>query len=391
MYMNNKESMSSFLLENKAKWEEETACFIVNSKKLVSEITSVKESLKGEIVYSHKTNPDVSVAEIAACQGCGFLFSSVEELENIAKLACFEKDKNIFQSPSLTKKQFLRIRELGITRFIVDSQDQLDLMLENMNDSEVIDLLIRVNTGIKVNNPELPYGMDSYLGFPLAEAMGVLKKLNTLYEEGKIRLGIHNHLISQNTYLDMWERNTQTMADFVDDLKKEGVQIDFVDFGGGYPIEYSRPVPELSIIGSIIYKAQERMTRAFPDMKYIFEPGRKLIGESVAIIGKIAHIKNFLDKKIAILSCSLYNCSMDTLIVDLFLTVIKLECDGNNEGLNKENYIIRGSTPDSLDVFSRGVDLPQLKNGDYLAFLHAGAYSFGSEFISLSKLKNIII
>jgi diaminopimelate decarboxylase len=221
--------------------------------------------------------------------------------------------------------------------------------------------------------------------------MNVLKKLNPLCEDGKIRLGIHNHLISQNTYLDMWERNTQTMADFVDELKKEGVKIDFVDFGGGYPIEYSNPVPELSIIGNIIYKAQERMTTTFPDMKYIFEPGRKLIGESVAIIGKITHIKNFLDKKIAILSCSLYNCSMDTLIVNLFLTVIKLDCNGDNEALNKENYIIRGSTPDSLDVFSRGVDLPQLKNGDYLAFLHAGAYSFGSEFISLSKPKNIII
>jgi len=389
--MNSRESIRLFLLKNKARWEDESACFIIDTKKLVSEITALKESLKGEIVYSHKTNPDFNVAEIVASQGCGFLFSSVEELENIAKLACFEKDKNIFQSPSLTKNQFLRIRELGITRFVVDSQDQLGLMLKNMSGGEVIDLFIRVNTGIEVNKPELSYGMDSYLGFPMAEAMSVLKYLNPLREENKVRLGIHNHLISQNTDLDMWEKNTQLMADFVDDLKKENVQIDFVDFGGGYPIEYSKPVPELSAIGNIVYKAQERMTDAFPDMKYIFEPGRKLIGESVALIGKIVHIKKFLHKKIVILGCSLYNCSMDTLIVDLFLTAIKLDCGGDNRGLDKENYIIRGSTPDSLDVFSRGVELPQLRKGDFLAFLHAGAYSFGSEFISLSKPKNIIV
>ncbi|OGI13932.1 MAG: hypothetical protein A2878_01235 [Candidatus Moranbacteria bacterium RIFCSPHIGHO2_01_FULL_54_31] len=385
------ERIGSFLLESKTSWEEESACFVVDSRKLVENINALKTFLKGEVVYSYKTNPDLRVAEIVSSQGCGFLFSSVEELENISKLACFEKNKNIFQSPSLTKKQFLTIREIGITRFVVDSQDQLNLMLENMDGNEVIELLIRINTGIKVNNPELSYGEDSFLGFPLSEAIEVLKKLNPLREEGKIRLGIHNHLISQNTYLDMWGKNTQTMADFVDDLKKESITIDVVDFGGGYPVEYFHIIPELSDIGRIIYKAQTRMTSAFPNLKYVFEPGRKLVGESVTLIGKIAHIKKFHDTQVAVLSCSLYNCSIDTLIVGLFLPVIKLDYKKDNNKLKKEIYVIRGSTPDSLDIFSRGVDLPQLKSGDYLAFLHAGAYSFGSDFISLSKPKHLIV
>lgn len=384
-----KKGVIDFLLENRSKWENESACFVIDSKKLDEVVSSLKNSLRGEIVYSHKTNPDKLVSAAILDKGIGFLFSSVEELENIAKMPGFKKEKCIFQSPSLTVKQLEKIRELGITRFVVDSLEQLELFEDNVSkSSDVIDLLIRINTGVKVDNPELPYGMDSYLGFPIVEVMDVLKRLSPLREQGKIKLGIHNHLISQNIYLDMWRKNTQVMADFVDKVKEEGIELDYVDFGGGYPIEYTHPVIDIKEIGDVIFEAQKRMTLAFPDMKYIFEPGRKTIGESVTLIGSVAHVKKFLDQKVAILGCSLYNCSMDTLIVDLYLPVCKVSED---DKCDKEFYIVRGSTPDSLDVFSRGVELPMLKTGDKLAFLHAGAYSFGSEFISLEKPKHIMI
>jgi len=346
--------------------------------------------LPGEIAYSFKTNPDLKITKLICKNGCSFLVSSPDELEKLSRLPGVQEKKLIFQSPSLTKEQLLRLLRLGVKRFSIDSWDQLKLILHYVplhNDS--YELFVRVNTGVKVKNPELPYGMDSYLGFPLEEAKRVLKNIDKFWKNGNIKLGIHNHLISQNTYLDAWGTNVKTITKFLREIKNEGVKIDYVNFGGGYPVAYgNKKVPSLLQIGKILAIGRKNMSKIFPDLKYIYEPGRKTVAESVTIVGQVAHIKKLLTQDVAILNCSLYNCSLDTLIVDLFLPVCKI---GRGRCRKTKSYVIRGSTPDSLDVFSRNVRMPELKNGDFLAFTSAGAYSFGCGFISLSGIKTIMI
>ena len=58
---------------------------------------------------------------------------------------------------------------------------------------------------------------------------------------------------------------------------------------------------------------------------------------------------------------------------------------------NLKEYVIRGSTPDSLDVFAKNIKLSELKSGDHIAFFHAGAYSFCSDFLSLKKPQYFLI
>lgn len=376
-----------FLVENQSVWEGKTPCFVINKKKLDNSIDDLKNNLKGEIAYSHKTNPDPIIIKTVYDKGCNFLVSSVEELRTLKKLTNISSERIIFQSPSLTKEQYNEIRQAGVYRLSIDSVDQLDMILEDIgnkiNGDGNLELLVRINTGVKVKNPDLPYGMDSYLGFPMKEAENVLRGLNVLRKRGLIKVGIHNHLISQNTHLDMWEENLKVMADYLSEMKEKDIEIDIVDFGGGYPVEYDKPVPSLEDIAKLVDNFQERVSKIFPDMHYIFEPGRKTVAESVTLVAKVAHTKKFLDQDVAILNCSVYNCSLDTLIVNLYLPARKIE-KVEKEGKTK-NYVVRGSSPDSLDVFANKVDLPELKNGDHIAFFTCGAYSFGCDFISLDK------
>lgn len=390
MYRMQKDRTIALLQKNKAKWAKEAPCFVVDTKKLEKTIRDLKKNLPGEIAYSFKTNPDLQIAKKICQSGCSFLVSSPDELEKLSGLPGVQEKNLIFQSPSLTREQLLRLLRLGVKRFSIDSWDQLKLILKHVPlHKDSYELFVRVNTGVKVKNPELPYGMDSFLGFPLHEAKKVLKNIDKFWKNGNIKLGIHNHLISQNTYLDAWRENVKAITNFLQEIKNEDVKIDYVNFGGGYPVAYdNKKVPSLKQIGKILANGRRKMSRIFPDVKYIYEPGRKTVGDSVAIIGQVAHVKKFLDQDIAILNCSLYNCSLDTLIVDLYLPVCKVGHGGCKETVN---YVLRGSTPDSLDVFARNVRLPELKNGDYVAFLQAGAYSFGSEFISLPRVKTVLI
>ena len=385
-----KDGIVSRIEKSKEKWQKNAPCFVVDSENLQNTIQKLKKNLPGEIAYSFKTNPDLQIAKMICQNGCSFLVSSPDELEKLSKLKGVKESNLIFQSPSLTKDQLLRLLRLGVKRFSIDSWDQLKLILKHVPlHKDNYELFIRVNTGVKVKDPELPYGMDSYLGFPLEEAKKVLKNIDKFWKNGNIKLGIHNHLISQNTYLDAWSANVKALTKFLKEIKNGGVKIDYVNFGGGYPVAYgNKKVPSLEQIGKILADGRKKMSEIFPDLKYIYEPGRKTVGESVAIIGQVAHMKKFFNQDIAILNCSLYNCSLDTLIVDLYLPVCKI---GQGECKKNTSYVLRGSTPDSLDVFARNAKLPQLKNGDYLAFLRAGAYSFGSEFISLPQIKTVMI
>jgi len=383
-----KETHQQFLALNRKKWELFTPCFVVNKKQLHDTIETIQKLLPGEIIYSHKTNPHPFITKTVYSHKCGFLLSSLEESEKLINESGVNSEKVIFQSPSLTEKQYKKIKSLGISRFIIDSREQLEIILSSFeNMARKPELLIRINTGVAVDHQELNYSTDSYLGFPIADALDAFKKLNELRKKDEITLGLHNHFFSQNTFLNLWRENLNVMADYVEMLHKKGIILDVVDFGGGYPIDYGKKIPTFESIAKLIDIATKRMKRTFPDLHFIFEPGRKTIGESITLVTSVVHVKEFLKTNVAILNCSVYNASMDTLIVDLFLPADKI--DKNKKTL--KDYVVRGSTPDSLDVFSKKIKLSELKSGDHIAFFHAGAYSFWSDFISLKKPQYFLI
>jgi diaminopimelate decarboxylase len=383
-----KDNLLDFFIENKKKWVNNTPCFIINKKQLLNTVENIKRLLPGEILYSFKTNSHPFIAKTISAEKCGFLLSSMEEVQKLINYYGADPKKILFQSPSLTDKQFKKIKLLGIHRFVIDSWKQLELITSSLGEfSQKPELLVRINTGVKINKPELNYSSDSFLGFPIKEAGKVFENLNILRNKDLITLGLHNHLLSQNTYLRMWKKNMDVIGNFVKELKTNNIKLDIVDFGGGCPIEYSSPVPSLEELSKIILKTTKKIKTIYPHIHFIFEPGRKVVGESISLVTQVVHKKKFLDQNIAILDCSVYSASLDTLIVNLHLRAKKIE----ESKKIFEDYVLRGSTPDSLDVFSRKVSLPELKSGDHIVFPHAGAYSFSSDFISLKKPNYIII
>jgi ornithine decarboxylase len=382
------DSPLGFFVENKKKWINNTPCFVINKKQLSDTVDDIKRLLPGEILYSFKTNNHPFIAKVVSSKRCGFLLSSMEEVQKLINCYDIDPKRILFQSPSLTEKQFKKIKLLGIYRFVIDSWKQLELITSSLKDfSQKPELLVRINTGVKVNKPELTYSSDSFLGFPIKEVGEVFEHLNVLRNKDLITLGLHNHLLSQNTYLRMWHKNLDIISNFVKELKNKNIKLDIVDFGGGYPIEYSSPVPSLEELSKIISKTTGKIKTIYPHIHFIFEPGRKVAGESISLISQVVQKKKFLDQNVAILDCSVYNGSLDTLIVNLHLKAKKIE----ESKKIFENYVLRGSTPDSLDVLSKKASLPDLKNGDHIVFPHAGAYSFTSDFISLKKPDYIII
>ena len=86
-----------------------------------------------------------------------------------------------------------------------------------------------------------------------------------------------------------------------------------------------------------------------------------------------------------IVNCSVYQGNTDAIFQDALKLIVKGELEKGNE------YLIKGKTPCSLDIFRYKVNLPEVKVGDKIIFLNAGAYNFSTNFCRLNELKTEIV
>lgn len=322
----------------------ETPCFVFSRKILKTQYQKLKKTFNADILYSFKTNPYSKIARYLHEDGAGFTICSLEELEQIKKI--IKNPRISFLDPSLADFDKLK----GIKDIVIDSESQLKkINKENFN------IWLRIDAGLKINR-------ISCFGIPIEKADKIIQEVKPY--------GIHNHLVTQNTSIKHWKKNIQKLAEFA---KKHNIKN--INIGGGFPIQYLKKVPTLKQIASAIKPYLK-------NFNITIEPGRYIVAPAGILLTKVKTIKKLRDKDIAVLDASAYNSSMDTMLI-----AQELPCLVANK-MNKKpttNYILKGCTPDSLDIFRKNVKLPELKEGDIIAFINAGAYTFASDFVSLKK------
>ncbi|MBI2507812.1 hypothetical protein HYV89_02560 [Candidatus Woesearchaeota archaeon] len=364
--------------QHKGLWRNNTPCFVYDKSIIIKNLNKFNNLFNGEIAYSLKTNSEKEVIKTINLNRNNFSVCSLEELE-ILKKVIKNISKVIYYSPSLDQEELGKVLNLGIKRICVDSLNQFNLIIKSPH--RLNEVFLRISTELKHNNQKFVYGKDSFLGIHIEEYLKVLEKL----KDKKFKLGIHNHLASQNSNLNSWKLNLGILSEIIEQIKKKKLKLNSINLGGGYPIVYDRPIVSLNKIARIINEFKTKTKNVYPNVEFVFEPGRAIIGDAVILIAKVKQYKKFGDKNILIIDASTYNSSMDTLIVGLNLPVKAL-----NNNKNLVNYYIRGRSPDSLDFFSKNVSLPKTKSGDYIFFQNAGAYNFSSDFLHFKK-PNIIV
>lgn len=319
----------------------ETPFFIFSRKIIKQQYQKLKNIFNADILYSFKTNPHSKIVRFLHENGCGFAICSIEELKNIKKM--IKNPRISFLNPSVSDFDKLE----GVRNIVIDSESQLKKI-----NKKNINIWVRINTALN----------KSSLGIMIERADKLIEKIHIH--------GIHNHLETQNTNLKLWKKNIEKLTGFA---KKHNIRN--INIGGGFPIPYLKKVPTLKQIASVIKPYLK-------DFNITIEPGRYIVAPAGILLTKVKIIKKSGNKNIAILDASAYNSSMDTLIISQ-----ELPCLVANK-MNKTqttNYTLRGCTPDSLDIFRKNVKLPELQEGDILAFMNAGAYTFASDFLCLKK------
>lgn len=355
-----------------------TPYFLFSKDKIREQYSKIKNIYPGvEVAYSIKTNPNELILKYLKALGGNFSLCSLEEVLYLKKLG-FDLSQIYFLEPGLTKKNASRALKTGVRNFIADSEEEIKNILSSAKGKDIkINLLIRVKTSVNATHY---FDSNTYLGVNLEKALELLKK----YRKNDLvnKLGIHNHLISQNENLLWWRSNLEDIYRLIKVARENSVLIDIVNFGGGFPVEYSNKV-DLDAMVAMISRYVQIIKRENSNINFIIEPGRILVAPSGVLVTQVELIKN---GNIVFVNDSLYNSSMDSLIIKL-----DLPCYTLSKNTERKEYVIRGKTPCSLDIFKKRIELPKLKERDYVIFTKAGAYTFSSDFLNLKKAKVYLI
>jgi diaminopimelate decarboxylase len=158
----------------------------------------------------------------------------------------------------------------------------------------------------------------------------------------------------------------------VEELREHGIEIRYLDIGGGLGIPYDREDPPLPAdYGAAILEGISDL-----DVKLILEPGRVLTGNAGVMITKVLYQKQGPEKLFVIVDAAMNDLIRPSLY-QAYHSVWKTERKAEElEADDKIVVDIVGPICESGDFLAQARELERVQSGDLLALMSAGAYGF---------------
>ncbi len=334
------------------------------------ELKSLIPYRKLKVFYACKANTNPSIMRIIREEGCFAEVISPGELL-LAQKAGFAPEQMMFTSTSVTDDD-MRFAIKNNVLVNCDSLSQLE-RYGKLNPNSRVSIRINPDVGAGHHGHVITGGPDSKFGIYFDKASEA-KKIAKRY--GLKIAGIHQHIGSG--ILD--EEKFMLAMSVLLKTAKEFENLEFLDFGGGLGIPY-RPGQkrlDMKVLGRRMAEAFEKFCRDYgKELSLCIEPGRYLVAESGFLLCTVNTLKETPAHRFAGVDTG-FNQLVRPAMYGSYHEIIVAD---NPSGRTSE-IIIAGNVCESGDVFTRdenglvGRDLPQIREGDVIAILNAGAYGF---------------
>jgi len=157
------------------------------------------------------------------------------------------------------------------------------------------------------------------------------------------------------------------MVEFICSLRSEGLELEYLDIGGGLGIIYKDEKPQT---------AQDYANAILPyleesGLKIIMEPGRFIVGNAGIFVTKVLYLKDNGFKKFVIVDGGM-NDLVRPALYNAYHEVVPV----HHTHTSKVTVDVVGPICESGDFFAKDREFPQVKKGDLLAIMSAGAYGY---------------
>ena len=382
----------------------ETPAYVYSSAAITDAFHELDRGLTGvphTLCFAMKANGNLSILKHLAKLGSGFDIVSSGELEHLRRIGA-RGDRIVYSGVGKTREeiqdalQYPGVRRRGrsgILLFNVESEAELDVIEQEAarhveRGGTPPGLAVRVNPDILAGgHPHIATGLHEHkFGLGWNEA----RRLYLAHRDTKwIRWqGISAHIGSQIVSPQPFKQALKKVIGFVGELRKNGIELRYLDFGGGLGIRYTNEkVPSRGAYARMI----ANMVRPL-GVHLLLEPGRTIIAPAGVLLTRVLYNKRNGKKTFVIVDAGMN----DLMRPSLYGAVHPITRTMRNRGesvAKGERVDIVGPVCETGDCFLHNWQLGPVKMGDVLAIWAAGAYgmSLASNYNGRCRAPEILI
>ncbi|WP_114943023.1 diaminopimelate decarboxylase [Microvirga calopogonii] len=321
------------------------------------------------VCYAMKANSNQAVLRTLGRLGAGMDIVSEGELRR-ALAAGVPGERIVFSGVGKTRSEMAFALESGILCFNVESEPELEALSEVAVSKGVrAPVSIRINPDVDAKtHAKISTGKsENKFGIPIARAREVYARAAAL--KGIAVTGVDMHIGSQITDLAPYDNATALLAELARDLMADGHKLHHIDLGGGLGIPYrenNEPPPDPQAYAAII----KRHTKDL-GLKLVFEMGRMIAGNAGVLIARVIYVKQGADKPFVIVDAAMNDLIRPTLYEAHHDIKPVAEATPDTPRIVAD---VVGPVCETGDYLALSRDMPEVKAGDLIAIMTAGAY-----------------
>ncbi len=336
------------------------------------------------VCYSMKANSNLAVLRLLAEEGAGADIVSGGELFRTLR-AGIPADRIVFSGVGKKTDEIRYALDTGILMFNVESADELHAINTTARQmGKKAPVALRVNPDVDPKtHPYISTGMKkNKFGIPVTEALAIYREAAGMDSVDVV--GVDCHIGSQLTTAEPFGEAVEKLMVLVDRLENEGIEIRYVDVGGGLGIVYDEESPPLPVnYAQTIIKALGRA-----DKTLILEPGRVIVGNAGILVTRILYNKKGSTKNFIIVDAAMNDLIRPSLY-DAYQEIVPIIRADREEMVAD----VVGPICESTDFLARDHKLPVMSQGELLAVKSAGAYGFpmSSQYNSRPRVAEVMV
>ncbi len=322
--------------------------------------------------YSVKANTNPAILSIVREEGLMVDAMSPGELY-MDKIAGFTSKDIVYISNNISPDEMHNAIDNGLL-VSVDSLSQLD-MYGRFNPGG--DVMIRFNPGVGAGHSAKVITAGKATKFAVSpedrdEAFSLVRKYG-------LRLtGVNQHIGSQFLETEQYLRAVDFLLAFVSEFPEDMLRnLNVLDFGGGFGIPYHKDTEKRLDLRAVGRSMDEKLTAWMEKTGYqgrfLVEPGRYIVGECGLLLGSVEAVKNNGERRYVGTDLG-FNVLVRPVMYDSFHEMEIYAGSGGGRPVMEQT--ITGNICESGDILAKNRSLPEIREGDLIGVLDAGAYGF---------------
>jgi len=333
---------------------------IIDCERVRAQYRALAKALPGvELHYALKPLPHPAVVRtILALGGCLDL-ATTGEVQLAARLGA-DPAHCIHTHPIKRDKDIRNALDAGVRTFVADNPDEVRKFRRYRADAE---LLLRVS----FRSPGVVSDLSRKFGCDPEDALELARLAARL---GIPLRGFSFHVGSQAPDARKHVEAIGVCVQLLATARKEKLGVlDTIDIGGGFPVEYRQPVPDIGRFCAPIRKALRGLPKR---IRVIAEPGRFIAAPAAISVSSVMGRAQREGRWWYYLDDGVYGAYSGQ-IYDHARYPVRALREGPLHAA-----VLTGPTCDSIDVIAEDVPLPKLKAGDLIVGSAMGAYTWAT-------------